>query len=100
MSAALNLAFHGFTRHAVMRCGRQHSVFRSQPAFTGILLETRNALLHRSSTHHAGVAELNQNRTGWIGGEIAGNTDTSQLVEVTTIRTLKISHALKGTARG
>src|SRR5699024_11362409 len=93
MGASFDFAFHGFTRHTVVGGRRQHSVFRSQPALTGILLKAWHALLYGRGAHHAGVAELYQYGAGRISGEIAGNTDTSQLVSVTTISTLKRSEA-------
>ena len=46
MGTALDLAAHGFTWHALMGGGRQHGVFGGEPAFAGVFLETRDALLN------------------------------------------------------
>ena len=94
MRTALDLALHGLARHALVRCGRQHGVLGSKPAFAGVLLKARDAKLDGRGAHDAGVAELDEDGACRVGREIAGDANRAQLIERAAIEANEIRHGL------
>ena len=66
------LAAHGLAVGAGVGGAGEHAVLGGDPAATGASQEARHLLLDAGGADHAGVAELDQYRTGGVAGESAG----------------------------
>ena len=80
LGAAADLALDRFAVRAGVGGGGQHRVLGGEPAQARALAPPRHALGDAGRAHHAGLAELDQHRSGRMGGEAAGDDYRSQLV--------------------
>src|SRR5699024_6782772 len=90
LGAALDLAGRGLTTHAVVGGGREHGVLGGEPALAGVLLEAGDVVLDAGGAHDPGVAVLDEDGTGRVGGEAAGDAHGAELVEIAAVGTLEI----------